>query len=167
MTRFSGRIPLDRVVEIVMAHRGTDALPYSLGAAFRKIKRIEGRRGAERGRRNEQRVYIAFESPAVRYGFPPWFRYLRACTTDEDRSGSDAIIETDDIGKILVQIKSSEYAARKFHRRRGRTQIIVIVVKDGMSDEDIRQIVLAEATRKHLELLAVRVSEDETTAVAL
>ncbi|MDO8408073.1 MAG: hypothetical protein Q7S95_02455 [bacterium] len=150
-----------------MARPVRSAIPDALARAFGRIAQARKRRGLERGRRNEQRVYSAFEYPAVRYGFPPWFRYLRACTREEDADGIDAVIETDGVGKILVQIKSSELFARKFRARRGRRHIIVVVIRDEMSPEDVRETILAEATAKYQALMAMRTDDEGETPAAV
>ena len=108
----------------------------------------------DRGQENERRFIAALTSNNDCM-LPLWLRSVRCATKDEDHHGIDAVLETD-VGKIFFQVKSSQRGAEKHRRRRRRIHTIVMVVRVGMSDENIRKYALAEAQTYREKLLAER-----------
>ncbi|HAT68307.1 MAG: hypothetical protein A2481_01890 [Candidatus Yonathbacteria bacterium RIFOXYC2_FULL_47_9] len=93
-----------------------------------------------RGRNTEDRFFEAMRTSASA-DMPRWFLRAKRPSFKEDRwEGKDAIIETTDVGKLFLQIKSSEAGAAHFvkgrHYRRNKF-IGIIVIRERDSFEDI------------------------------
>jgi hypothetical protein len=67
----------------------------------------------------------------------PWIDHVRMATQKEDRKGIDLIVETKDIGKLFIQIKSSVAGVKKFRKKYPRRLSAVIIVKEQYLDADI------------------------------
>lgn len=104
----------------------------------RGFHRALGHAGNARGRANEERLLASL----LRLGPSlPWFVSARAGTPEEDRDGADAVVETNDVGKLFLQAKSSKAQARLFRASRRRLVIGVVVVSDHderLTDERVR-----------------------------
>ncbi|MEK7642866.1 MAG: hypothetical protein AAB372_00210 [Patescibacteria group bacterium] len=95
-----------------------------------------GSMGRERGGQRENRFLAVFrEHPR---DAPEWFRGVERASRELDRKGIDAIIYTD-VGKIFIQIKSSQGGKRRFEELHPRTHIIVIIIRGYDLDESIRK----------------------------
>ena len=80
----------------------------------------------ERGWRAEMLAVEAFSEPDSHR--PRWFRSIRLGTEEEDHDGIDVVIETTDLGKLLIQVKSSLAGVKKFTEKGRRSHLIGIVV---------------------------------------
>lgn len=82
------------------------------------------------------------------YPKEPWIRFPRKATREEDTlMGIDLVVETVDIGKLFLQIKSSEGAKRRFYQKKRRAMIAVVVVRHA-DDEDFVWVKLRNALRE-------------------
>jgi hypothetical protein len=96
-----------------------------LGRTLKQRDRALGRRDRARGARAEARVVAALRR-ATR---PWWILDARRAHASEDRTGIDVVVETSDLGKLFLQVKSSECGAAKWRRRhRHDTRLIGVVV---------------------------------------
>ena len=93
-----------------------------------------------RGKNTEDRFFEAIRTSASAE-MPKWFLRVRRPSLKEDRyEGKDAIIETTDVGKLFLQIKSSEAGAAHFRKGRHFQRnkfIAVIVIRESDTSEDI------------------------------
>lgn len=86
---------------------------------------------------------------------PKWLLSVARASRQEDAEGIDAIIKTD-IGKIFVQIKSSETGARKFMNGKNyqkNKDIVIIVILKGDSAKHIRHKAYEKIGIKRKELI--------------
>ena len=95
----------------------------------------------EKGRRNEERFFEAMNDVSAK-NLPPWILRAHRPTSKQDKyEGIDAIIETSDVGRLFVQIKSSTAGEEKFkkgrHFQRNRS-FVVVVVSNYDTPESIR-----------------------------
>jgi hypothetical protein len=114
----------------------------------RNVARVLGKIGNERGRANENHVLEACLLP----GRPAWITSARAATRTEDHDGIDVVVESD-VGKLFVQVKSSRRGKAAFVERRRRSHVVVVVVKNGDTlDEILRRVVgaLAPVRKQYL-----------------
>ena len=109
----------------------------------------------ERGWRAEQKAVDALSEPFP--DRPSWFRSIRLGTEEEDHEGIDVVIETKDLGKLLIQVKSSQAGVKKFVERGRRSHLIGIVVI-GLDDETsvVRQKLLHVAKQLRHAILEKR-----------
>lgn len=96
----------------------------------------------ERGLRNEQRVLFACQNP----NRPSWMLSARIATKEEDHNGIDIVIQSD-IGKLFVQVKSSEKGKEAFSERRRRARVAIIVVHHNDTENDLLNKVVLELTK--------------------
>ena len=93
-----------------------------------------------RERNTEDRFFEAIRTSASAE-MPKWFLRVRRPTRKEDLyEGKDAIIETTDVGKLFLQIKSSEAGAAHFRKGRHckRNKLIgIVVIRESDTSEDI------------------------------
>ncbi len=112
----------------------------------------------ERGILNEQRFLDALKGPLE--NAPQWLVHVRESTREEDSRGIDAVVSTRDVGEIHIQIKSSDMGKEKFVKRQeaGRVNpnIIVIVIRDEHSAEEIRATLYLLAGEKRDQFLRMR-----------
>ena len=95
----------------------------AIGSFFRTLGQAENRKGYSA----EDKVLDAL---LFYYNEEPWIAFSRRATREEDLyHGIDIVVETRDIGKLFLQIKSSQIASRKYSEKRRRTMIAVVVVK--------------------------------------
>ena len=72
----------------------------------------------------------ALEALLFHYPEEPWIKLPRKATLEEDTLlGIDLVVETFDIGKLFIQIKSSDGAMRRYLEKRRRIMIAVVVIK--------------------------------------
>ena len=121
-----------------------------------------GKAGIERGRRHEERALKA----ALR--LPSWW-LLGAWRTRNgsqlDRWGIDIVVDTVDLGRIMLQIKSNERDADRF-RAHGRTlelrhRIHTIVINDSLCDAEVFGRVLGACIKAREEDLAAGLTCDD------
>ncbi len=107
----------------------------------KNVSRVLGKIGTERGRTNERHVLEACLLPTR----PAWMKSARAATRAEDHDGIDVVVESD-VGKLLIQVKSSRTGKAAFAERRRRAQVAVVVVKSGDAlDAVLRRVIGALA----------------------
>ncbi len=117
----------------------------------RRVRKIIGQLGHERGRINENRVWQVVND--CRSLWPEWFQGAWLSSKTDDGRGIDLVVMSD-VGKLYFQIKSSEAGRKKFERQRRHLPIELIVVKN--TDTDLYQKVLAAAGRLRDRFLAKR-----------
>jgi hypothetical protein len=108
---------------------GKPAQSSRLGGRWRRSVWRELAR--ERGRRSEERALAACQSDAR----PSWIKTARLAASREDHAGIDVVLETD-VGRLFLQVKSSEWGRQKFEKRRRKADIAVIVVQS--EDDDAK-----------------------------
>lgn len=110
-----------------------------MGNGWMKVSRIIGNFGNERGRRTENKFFEAMRAPFAEEMFE-WVSAVHRASAKEDRKGIDAVICTD-VGKLFIQIKSSETGATEFRNgQHCRHRMIgVIIIRDHHTPEDIRK----------------------------
>lgn len=115
-----------------------------------------------RGQISEERVAEVCTAEAMPYW---WFLWSRKASRPEDRQGIDWIVYTRDVGRILLQVKSSRAGEADFHRhseRFGRLyRIHVVVVKPDMDREVVFGRVLGTLIRAREEALAAGLTADD------
>ncbi|MDO8510449.1 MAG: hypothetical protein Q7S15_02385 [bacterium] len=111
-------------------------MPFSQKACdlFRRLGQVS----QERGDGSEQRVCIAFDEP---FDAPLWFKGVSRAPWELDRKGVDVIVETTDLGKLYLQIKSSESGVQNFAKK-GRKNIAIVLIRGGDTLDEIRTKVL-------------------------
>ncbi len=109
-----------------------------------------GKDAQQRGLESEMRVLEACRLPAR----PAWMRSARPATPIEDRSGIDVVVESD-VGRLLVQVKSSKLGKKRF-RPRPLLGIAIVVVRASDSPESVLAKVVAELETIREQLLARR-----------
>ena len=108
------------------------------------IETVAKERTNRLGRNTEARFLEAVSATESKVKMPDWITgfELTKPWSSEDRDKIDVIVTTD-IGKLFLQIKSSERGAsghfKKFTRRDARKKIIgVLVIRTGDTIEEIR-----------------------------
>ena len=72
----------------------------------------------------------ALETLFAHRGDEKWIRLVRKGTREEDiGQGIDIVVETTDMGKLFIQIKSSKKGKEKFCEIRRRPMIAVVVIE--------------------------------------
>lgn len=134
-----------------------------LSRIFKKIHeerdRKNGRTGTKRGKENERRLVASFEQ--YQGTLPSWFFAIYPATQEEDESGADAVIDTQDVGRLYLQVKSSQSGVRKFYKRRRKKMIGVIVISDKQSNDDIVHVALSILESLRAKLLERRTASLE------
>ena len=109
---------------------------------------------------NEKRVV---EALGTNYPFadrPPWIKNVRLATKDEDNRGKDVVVETTDVGNILIQVKSSTCAKQKFLRRQAygevSIRILCVIISASNDASAICRIIMPLLNRAHNERVAKR-----------
>lgn len=99
------------------------------------VRSTLGKIGQERGRENEERTFRVLTS----YSVPAWFLKIDRATFEEDQDGIDFVVHSD-VGKLFLQIKSSETG--RMNARNPKNKAIV-VINAKMSDEEVQAKLLA------------------------
>lgn len=103
----------------------------------------------QKGLENEVKFLKALTFKTHRKLKPNWLQDVRPSSRFQDHCGIDALARTDR-GDIPIQIKSSASGAKKFRQRyKGRRDILVVVIKDGDSFEDIVRKTLPLLQKKY------------------
>ena len=112
--------------------------------------------GNKKGRRTEDRFFEAMEVSFVKEMLE-WVSDVCRASQKEDAKGIDAVIFTD-VGKLFIQIKSSEAGAIKFQNgRHCRHRMIgVIIIREHHSTGDIREKAKTILTELRQSVLSVR-----------
>jgi len=116
----------------------------------RALREALGRASNQLGQRQEELVVRAFDAADSR---PEWFRSIRLKDGDEDRRGIDVVIETRDLGCLMLQVKSSFRGAEKFASKGRRSTLIgVVIVKhqDGPLAIRLNVLRVCEALRRQI-----------------
>jgi len=129
-----------------------------------RISSILGRVGYQavvrRGRDTENRVMWAFENATV--SVPLWFGCIDRASREQDLyRGIDFVVETRDMGKIYLQVKSSQIFAQKFRfkqsKRRYNKYIAVVVLDENTIAADaVCDRVISAVSKIRNKLLALR-----------
>jgi hypothetical protein len=94
----------------------------------------------ERGVCTEGAVYDAFQEKEMI--LPPWFKTIRRASLTQDLyEKTDFIVETNDMGELRLQVKSSNNAAQSF--KMTERYIAVVCIDYTEPNERIRQCVIA------------------------
>ena len=126
-----------------------------MGTVHRVLKDLT----LERGRRNEEKFFIAMRVPnsISLVELPDWILGVARPSAKEDKNeGIDAIVETTDTGKLFVQIKSSEAGVAHFKAGRHfkkNNLIVILVIRESDTLEQVRKNarkLLAECRQKIL-----------------
>ena len=101
----------------------------------------------ERGAKTEERVIAAAKN--VIAARPPWFPnwFLGICSAskeEDEQEGTDAWVNTADLGDLRLQIKSSHACKCEFEREHADLDIAVVAVEYSEGDEEIADAVVAE-----------------------
>jgi hypothetical protein len=93
-----------------------------------------------KGKNAEERSLLAITS---HYRDPELFWVVRArrATKLEDRKGIDIVVQTSDIGRLFIQIKSSRRGADKFLREHSGSKAAVVIVREEYSDAQVLRAV--------------------------
>ena len=134
-----------------------------------QILRVVGKEATDRkGFQNEERVIRSFNESVV--AVPIWFRGIDWAPRNLDLDkGVDFVIQSD-IGKLYLQVKSSELMANKFRRKQRRKHhrknkyIAVVVIHESDTDNVICYKVISAVGRKRQKLLAQRSIEFQQVA---
>ncbi|MBI5655007.1 hypothetical protein HZC53_05155 [Candidatus Uhrbacteria bacterium] len=116
-----------------------------------RVRKILSNLSDDRGQRSEKRVFKVFHGRTKEA--PSWFRGLKHPTLEQDRLEQiDAIVLTNDVGEIYLQIKSSNWGLVKFlsHRPPNVDCIVILVT---MTDQQVRDLVIRTAARRRQKLL--------------
>jgi hypothetical protein len=97
-----------------------------------------GKVAQERGLDSERRVLEACRLRAR----PHWMTRARLATRIEDQSGIDVVVESD-VGRLLLQVKSSEHGKERF-RQRPLLGIAIVVVRPTDTPEVLLRKVVGE-----------------------
>ncbi len=121
-------------------------------AVTRALKEI----GDERGRKAEEKFFQAMVTSSLKE-MPRWLFYVyRASAREDKKEGKDAIVVTEDVGKIFIQIKSSAMGVMRFrkgrhyHRRNKFLGILVIHERDTLEDVRAKTKVLISKIRQKI-----------------
>ncbi|MEI6396850.1 MAG: hypothetical protein WCO48_02145 [Candidatus Taylorbacteria bacterium] len=88
------------------------------------------------GRANEDRTWAVLSRLMGSMEKPEWLKSVRRATFSEDRYlATDFVIETNDIGPIFLNVKSSEWYADRFNNKR-RSRRVVAVIMDAVLAAD-------------------------------
>ena len=120
----------------------------------RQLNVIFGEIGLELGHKAEVLVHESLEKrKTTSEGLPDWLNswHWNAHNSIMDRRGVDYTFATD-VGKIYLQVKSSEARARIFRRTHGG-EIVVVVIDTRHSLEKIYAIVMHEVAQKRNRIL--------------
>lgn len=115
-------------------------------------------RGAyDKGERHEMMVEEAFKGAE---GLPGWFKGIEKTKMKLDfEKGIDFVVQSD-VGKLFLQVKSSEFHAELFRMkqrmRRYSPYIVVVKIVDGMSERAVRSCVVSALGRMREVFLAKR-----------
>ncbi|MDP1625225.1 MAG: hypothetical protein Q8L64_05690 [bacterium] len=109
-----------------------------------------------KGRETEVRVLDALMERQNK--LPEWFHTVYPATPDQDHKGIDYVIETHDLGKVFLQVKSSEHFARRFRfkqsRRRYNRFIAVVVILEHMDNGRIVESVIRSIEKSRSLIMA-------------
>lgn len=93
------------------------------------VRNILGKIGSERGAENEERALRVLNS----YQKPEWLHEVIKATYEEDQEGIDIVCHSD-VGKLFLQIKSSETG--RINAKNDRNKAIV-VINAKMDDQEV------------------------------
>lgn len=112
--------------------------------------------GNKKGRRTEDRFFEAMEVSFVKEMLA-WVSDVCRASHKEDAKGIDAVIITD-VGKLFIQIKSSEAGAIRFRNGRNcrHRPISVIVIREHHSMAEIREEAKTLLVELRLRILSIR-----------
>ena len=135
---------------------------------FSRVVHLIDRIGKEISRNDEMRVVEAFNEHCPHREKIPWIKSVRQATEREDALKIDIVVDTTDVGVILLQIKGSDWGLNKFAKQQMRgeanLEIIALVINPVMDHEEIfrrvlklisheRRIRLAQFERQHRQAL--------------
>lgn len=129
----------------------------------RTLHKAMGQASNQLGLRQEELVVRAFDAAD---SLPGWFHSIRLKDGDEDRRGIDAVVETHDLGNLMLQVKSSFRGAEKFFSKGRRSTLIgVVIVKhvDGPLTIRLNVLKVCETLRRQILNLREQRQNDEAT----
>jgi hypothetical protein len=107
------------------------------------INEIFGRIANQRGFKAEERVENVMRSNLENNNLPDWILgYEKACEQDDYR-GVDGWIYTRDVGKLKLQIKSSQRGKNEFMKRHRWQDTAILVISRQDSSETILDKVIS------------------------
>lgn len=107
-----------------------------------EINKIFGKVGQERGRESEALLDEALNRAIDAEAVPEWLVGYSPGTKKDDKNGIDGWVETSDVGKIWLQVKSSRKAAEQ--SREKHPKIPVVIIRLGDSEKKIVNTVIGE-----------------------
>ncbi len=139
-----------RKARLILQYRKKRADRRDYHLSMRQSRRVAGalnRRmideaAIQKGKETEERF---FRAAGQIIHAPLWFVGVRRAPPDWDAAGSDALVATDK-GDIPIQIKSSHTGAHEFHRKHPNHPAIVMVIREGMGDDQIASLILRLTT---------------------
>lgn len=106
------------------------------------VRNLLGKIGHERGQENEARALRVLTSRAN----PDWVTSFVKASFEEDQDGIDIIIHSD-VGKLFLQIKSSETGRMNAKNPKNKA---IVVISARMDDEEVHdRIIAAVASVRH------------------
>lgn len=107
------------------------------------VAKLLGKIGQDRGAENENRAMYVLNT----YPKPEWLKDCVKATFEEESESIDIVCHSD-VGKLFLQIKSSETG--RINARNSKNRVIV-VVNAKMSDMEIHEKIIAglESMRSH------------------
>ncbi|HEY1691121.1 MAG TPA: hypothetical protein VGG39_03115 [Polyangiaceae bacterium] len=117
----------------------------------RNLAQMLGADARRRGKRSERHVLQALSLPSR----PEWMRSVRPATKEEDRAGIDVVVESD-VGKLFVQVKSSQGGKARFEAKRRSARIAVVVAKVTDTPEGLLRKVVGELSTIRAEYVTER-----------
>jgi len=94
-----------------------------LQSIYKTLGQLENRKGFSAEEKG-------LEALLLHYRKEPWIKFPRKATKEEDiHLGIDLVVETNDMGKLFIQVKSSGLAKKRFCEKRRRSMIVVVIIK--------------------------------------
>ena len=105
------------------------------------------------GRRHEEDALRSLQ-PENGRPLPDWLHRAVPASGTEDHHGIDIVVHTD-VGKLYLQIKSSQYGVRKFLAKHTKGNIIPYIVRtDDLTI--LRERLLTRLTKERERIIAIR-----------
>lgn len=126
----------------------------TLSEKGKSFLRVIGRSENRKGFRAEE---AALEALLYHYPEEPWIKFPSKATLKEDTlMGVDIVVDTVDIGKLFLQIKSSEGGRKRFEKKKRRTKVAVVVITHHEEREYIWEKLRKKLQELRKEILEMR-----------
>lgn len=109
---------------------------------------------AERGFQNESAALRALQDDSFKR--PEWFKSVRRADREEDKRGIDIVVETHDVGRLYLQVKSSKVFARRFAEKRRPSLIGLIVASYSDDPKELHRRAMDELETLYRQVIARR-----------